>query len=238
MDNQVAERSPARESRLARSDRKSRRASEGSDKILKLMKVAIFLMMAAIFALGAILLFRWAKVQNEPPKSFYDLQLRKWQATVEKDPTNALAHVNLGYVFYQQGNDRAARGEFNTALQYDEKNPMAYYYLGMIDKRSDNADSALDNLTMSFKMANGTNKLLPAIELGGIFEKKKEYKKAAMYYEAAVSTGGMYWNANFGLARVYEKLGKKSKALAQYKEAAKFNPDNGVLKSAIKRLSK
>src|SRR5690554_7981319 len=57
----------------------------------------------------------------------------------------------------------------------------------------------------------------------------EDYETALTAYRAALGADRRHYNAYYGIARVYEKLGRLDKAYAQYLAASSINPTNAVL---------
>jgi len=67
--------------------------------------------------------------------------------------------------------------------------------------------------------------------------KNGNYAEAVQRFERIVSAIPSFSNARYFLGLSYEKLGNNSKALEQFKEIAKYNPDNSEVKSIIANLT-
>jgi len=68
--------------------------------------------------------------------------MQELAAALELDPNNARAHVNLGSVYLQNGQEFLAKGEFEKALQIDPWFPEAHNNLGLILSKSNEAEQA------------------------------------------------------------------------------------------------
>ena len=223
---------PVKPSRL------KRRLRSKEDRLNLWLRLILIILALVVFLAAAIFFYKYAQLRNQPPRTYYDLQLRIWQSAVQKHPTSAENHTNLGYIYYKMGNYRRALGEFNTALRYNSKAANAYYYRGLLYEKRGQYSKAIADFKLTAKYIGEGNKFLSLYELGKIYQDKKKYKTAAKYYNQAVKDKPMMWNTFARLGEVYEKLGEDSKALENYKKAARFNPNNSKLKKAISRLSK
>ncbi len=56
------------------------------------------------------------------------------------------------------------------------------------------------------------------VEIGNFYLRHKDYKGALSRFKEAVKTDSMYAPGYLGLGKVYEKIGKKRKALAAYRK--------------------
>lgn len=57
----------------------------------------------------------------------------------------------------------------------------------------------------------------------------EDYERALTAYRAALRADKRHYNAYYGIAKVYEKLGNLDKAYTQYQAACSINPENAVL---------
>jgi predicted negative regulator of RcsB-dependent stress response len=101
---------------------------------------------------------------------------------------------------------------------------MAYYHLGNIYYDSGDIDRAISSF-QKFVDKSGSDKtgvkFLALTSLGYCYEVKKDYKEALKYFEQAQKT----YNVGFemiglrNIARTYEEINNKQKALEYYKKA-------------------
>ncbi|SPO02857.1 uncharacterized protein DNG_05534 [Cephalotrichum gorgonifer] len=61
----------------------------------------------------------------------------------------------------------------------------------------------------------------------------EDYEKALTAYRSALNADKRHYNAYYGIAKVYEKLGSFDKAYAQFLAASSINPANAVLTCSI-----
>ena len=89
-----------------------------------------------------------------------------------------------------------------------------YYALGQYDEALEDYSAALK------KASRDTTKALSLQGLGASYMAKGDYAKAIEFYEKLKKQGGTGFQrtAKWSIAKAYEKLGEKEKALAIYKE--------------------
>jgi len=68
---------------------------------------------------------------------------------VELEPSNALAHVNLGSLYLQGGQDYLAKAEFEKALQTNPWLPEAHNNLGLVLSKANQADQAVEHFRLA-----------------------------------------------------------------------------------------
>lgn len=220
-----------------RFERRERELLQQEARLNFWVKIAGMLVILTIFGSVGYGLYYYAQLRNQPPRSYNDLQLRTWQARVSKNPKDPEAHVNLGAVYFKMDNMNRALQEINLALSLDKKNADAYFYRGRVYKERGEDKKALADLRKSVKYSQKEARLSPLFELAGLYTKQKKYDSAIKAYEALIAENPIFWNAHYQLAKILEKTGDKTRALAEYQEAAKFNPKNKDLQKAIKRLT-
>lgn len=81
------------------------------------------------------------------------------ETAIKKDPSLGLAHEDMGFLYFEQGKDEEARGEFSKAYELDSSLFLSLYYKTMLD-RSARSDSPADQENFRQAMLN-TLKLNP-----------------------------------------------------------------------------
>jgi len=201
------------------------------------VRIAGMLIILTIFGTIGYGLYYYAQSRNQPPRSYNDLQLRTWQTQVSKNSKSPEAHVNLGAVYYKMGNLNRALKEFNIVLSLDKKNADGYLYRGRVYKTRGQDKKAIADFRKSVKYSVKETRLFPLFELADLYKEQKKYDSAIKTYEALIAENPIFWNAHYQLAKLLEKTGDKTRALAEYQAAAQFNPKNKKLQKAIKRLT-
>ena len=75
--------------------------------------------------------------------------IRELATALELDPSNAQAHVNLGSLYLQGGQDYLAKAEFEKALQINPWLPEAHNNLGLVLSKANQPDQALDHFRLA-----------------------------------------------------------------------------------------
>jgi superkiller protein 3 len=68
---------------------------------------------------------------------------------LEREPSNAMAHVNLGSLYLQGGQDSLAKAEFERALQTNPWLPEAHNNLGLVLSKANQADQAVEHFRLA-----------------------------------------------------------------------------------------
>jgi predicted negative regulator of RcsB-dependent stress response len=122
---------------------------------------------------------------------------------------------------------------------------MAYYHLGNIYYNSgdlDNAITSYKKFVSSTKSDDAGIKFLALTSLGYCFETKKDFKSALTYFEEAQTSNNTGFEAigYRNIARIYEELNDKKKALENYQNALVKTTDPAMaifIKRKISSLS-
>ncbi len=218
-----------------RLERHFQRSEERGNRRLRIAIFVVFLMIFLILAGG---LFRYLQMRSERPRSNNEFQIQIWKTEVSRNPDNPRPHINLGYLYNKVGQTDRAYYELNTAIGLDKNNPVAWYYLGLVDLKKGDKKEAVSDLKKAVKLAATGDKYLPLFKLGEVYAKDKKYTKAISYFKKSAEDQPIMWNSHYELAVLYEKTGEDEKALSEYKVAHEFNESDRKINEAIKTLSK
>ena len=122
---------------------------------------------------------------------------------------------------------------------------MAHYHLGNIYYNMGELDNAIDSykkFISSVKSDEAGVKFLALTSLGYCYESRKDFKSALEYFEKAQTTKNVGFESMGyrNIARIYEQLNDKEKALENYKTALEKNNDAAMelfIKRKISSLS-
>ena len=122
---------------------------------------------------------------------------------------------------------------------------MAYYHMGNLYYGFGEIDNAIDSykkFVSSTKSDDAGIKFLALTSLGYCFEAKKDFKSALIYFEEAQKSNNTGFEAiGFrNIARIYEELNDKKKALENYQNALAKTTDPSMalfIKRKISTLS-
>lgn len=119
---------------------------------------------------------------------------------------------------------------------------MAYYHLGNIYYNSGDLDNAIDSykrFVSSAKSDDAGIKFLALTSLGYCFESKKDFRSALNYFEEAQKSNNTGFEAigYRNIARIYEELNDKKKALENYQNALVKTTDPSMLLFIKRKIS-
>lgn len=99
---------------------------------------------------------------------------------IEVNPKHTSALLDLGVIYYNNGNLKDAYDCFKSALECREDSACAYYYLGLISQQHGEFTKAIEQFLRAIKMESNTN-----LERGRYyFDLAKSYTDVAWYDEA------------------------------------------------------
>ncbi len=163
--------------------------------------------------------------------------LSHFKEALHIQPGNMLALINIGNVKYQRGDYIKAIENYNQSIKYQKKAierhgwPLILQYtseahnnMGMAFVKLGKLDEAIDHYMTALEIDAKNSIILKNI--GEAFLAKKEYQRAATYYEKALEVtpkGDAQAHNNLGIA--YFRLGKINQSIHQLKFAIEVDPD-------------
>lgn len=169
------------------------------------------------------------------PTTAIDRNVEQWRRAVLANPQDEGARIGLGFALLDAGRTGEARAAFEEALELNEQSWIALFQLGLLDAEED-PEGALDLLARAASEAPAGDRTLVLIAQGDLLMAQGDPEGARGVYEAAIADTPFIIDSHLGLARALEALGEEEAALDEYREAARFDPDNQEIADAITRL--
>jgi tetratricopeptide (TPR) repeat protein len=147
-----------------------------------------------------------------------------FQKTIQLDPKDVQAHINIGMVHYNSGDkDEALKAwEHAVGINYDDNDSKALNNIGNIYKIKNNLQKAIEfyQKAITFEPTNSTylNNLGDSYRLTGDLKKAKE----TLLESLEVDTNGMLTHFNLGTLYQTEKNFKK--AIDSFQKSLNINP--------------
>jgi tetratricopeptide (TPR) repeat protein len=170
-----------------------------------------------LFACGALTWFQVGHWQST---------LHLWEHAARVTENNALAHVNLGACYDEQGRLAAAREEFEKAAAINPKLPVPHFNLGNVLLHLGRVEEALAAYRRALALGadapelhNNLGNLL--LDLGRLEEALAEYSRAIDR-----DPGDAFAHNNRGI--ILAELGQPAEALAEFHKAIALDPDNAT----------
>jgi len=176
------------------------------------------------------------KLRPRPePASDLQREIQRWEEAVDESPQDDWSHAGLGMALLVAGRDGDATAEFEQAVALNAKNWVALYQLGLLTRDSDpiRAEGLLEDAA---RYAPRTSKSAPLVALGNMALGRGDAEAARSAFRRAVADSPFLIDPHVGLARALEELGDEKGALEQYREAARYDPNNRQVNEAIDRL--
>jgi tetratricopeptide (TPR) repeat protein len=196
---------------------------------------AVLVLTLGVLALGGAVVA--VKLRPEPlPTTQVARGVARWRAAVAEDPDSAIARTGLGLALLDAGDADSAAAEFEEALRLDGTSWMAAFQLGVLITETD-PDRALELFARASRSAPETSKVAPLVAQGDLLLSLEDFARAKRVFQRAIVDAPFILEAHRGLARALEELGDATGALAEYRKALRFDPDNEELLEAIDRVS-
>jgi len=156
----------------------------------------------------------------------------KARALAPTNPSILLARASLEVA---NKSNAEARKFIKEALLLKEDYTDAIFLLAQIETNEGNLSEAIKNAELAGKLT--PNDATVFFRLGLLRYNNYDYTGAVNAFEQAVVLDNNYLNARYFLGQAYQKVGKSSDALIQYKMLSKVLPDNQDIKNAINSIS-
>lgn len=163
--------------------------------------------------------YQCARIFDERGKE--DVAVKYARKAVELDGRHGKAHFILGLILYKTKHPLESKAEFEFAIKHDPGNYDSYYYLGKLQKESNDYTGAL----LAFEKAQKSPafKIKALVERGGTYMSQGSFENASIELERAVkmikdegSTEALY--ARYFLALCFEKLKNLDRAIEQWEK--------------------
>lgn len=182
-----------------------------------------------------------------------ELATKSYERALELEPTNPFILVELSRVYLIQANlapsptERQlslekARDYIREAINLKPDYALAFYQMALIQEaqgKRKEAISTLEQLKQLSPYIAGYNPMEDvglAFQLGILYYRDEQYDRAQTEFERAITLSPNYSNARYFLGLIYDKKGEKEKAIEQFVEIEKFNPENAEIKKILKNL--
>ncbi len=166
----------------------------------------------------------------------YQEAMNAFKHVVELRPDYADGLINLGLTDIEWEKYSEARQPLEAALKLSPANGRALYYLGLVERRSGNADLEVADLEQV--VAQYPDARDPRRELGISYYQQHRYDDAKQQFEALQRIDPDDVAAHYNLAVIYRRLGMKDKAAQQAALFATKQVDPGAPTYSLDYLRK
>jgi Flp pilus assembly protein TadD len=147
-----------------------------------------------------------------------------WSKTLQTTPNSAVAHGNLGRVYLDRGQLKAAIDEFKAALKIWPRSFKAHYNLGLAYEKQGMFEEAISQYEVTLKLepdfANAH------FNLGNIYKQEGLLDEATIAYQKVIEIDPNDIEARNNLGVAYAMQGKLDEAIAAWESVLKIDPDN------------
>jgi tetratricopeptide (TPR) repeat protein len=167
----------------------------------------------------------YRKATEAAEKKRYDQAMLLFRQIVEADPKDFPAWAELGRIYFIQKNFEAAEKAYTEALKVHPDYELALISLGRLRIAQKNFDGAIEVLTRAVKVQPTSAQA--NYFLGEAYLQIKKGSVAVGYLNKAIKLDpvGMA-DAHLRLGALYNAVGMKDKAAAEYEEFLKKRPDD------------
>ncbi|MBI4823723.1 MAG: tetratricopeptide repeat protein [Nitrospirae bacterium] len=162
-------------------------------------------------------------------------EISLWKDVVRKSPKKAMAHYNLGIVYYEQGLIDKAIEQYQIAISLKPDYAEAYNNLGLVYYGKGLPDKAIEQYQIALRLkpdyAEAYNNLGMAYGVKGLID------KAIEQYQIAISLKPDYAEAYYNLGIIYIDR-DLNKAHKEFKKALQINPDFHEARKFLDYLNK
>jgi protein O-mannosyl-transferase len=125
-----------------------------------------------------------------------------WQQAVSSSPSSALAHRNLGAMYYLEGDLNQAEILFKKSLDLNEQELMANNNLGAI--YLDRGELDLAEYHLKAELEVNPNYDIVLFNLGRLYYKREDYDRAIYFWEQTLRVNPRHYMAAFSLQEFYQ----------------------------------
>jgi tetratricopeptide (TPR) repeat protein len=146
---------------------------------------------------------------------------KMFRAAVKANPKEPNAHFGLGYLLWTQKQYAEAAGEFQAALDNDQKSSQAMLYLADSQIQLNRPAEAQPLLEKVVQL--DPSLALGHLDLGIIYSDAERTEDALRELKAAAKIAPNDVNVHWRLGRLYRTMGKKDDAKIEFDKASKLN---------------
>ncbi len=161
--------------------------------------------------------------------------LQCYEEGLKLEPSNPLIWTELGRVYLAQNKISEAREDFQKAIELKPDYAPAHFQAALASQLEGKTAEAIEKMEITKQIASPFD-VGVAFQLGILYYNDKQFGKAKIELERAVSLNPTYSNALYFLGLIYDREGKKDKAIEQFEIISGSNPDNQEIKQILSNL--
>lgn len=159
--------------------------------------------------------------------------ISNYQTCIEMDPQFYNAHMQLGLIYNDKGNETALQ-YFNNALRIDSNSREAKYAIAYFYQQNKQPKKAIETYKEMISKNPKDEELF--FNVGYCYIDLDSLDKAYKNFDIATKIQPQYTGAYYMKAYVSELMNNKDEALKNYNQALKLLPNDTAIQQAIKRI--
>jgi tetratricopeptide (TPR) repeat protein/peroxiredoxin len=154
---------------------------------------------------------------------YLDEALRSFQAVIERDPSDAVAHYSTGTIYLQRNEPEKARPALLRALELRPDYPDALNDLGLLAARAGRNDEARAYFSKAIELK--PDYVIGLENLGRLYRAEKQFDKAQAVLERALKVDPANAELNYDLGMVFAMHDDADRARQYLERATTLRPD-------------
>ncbi|HEY9480692.1 MAG TPA: tetratricopeptide repeat protein [Candidatus Paceibacterota bacterium] len=164
----------------------------------------------------------------------YDSAKSTYEAALALNPQSPEIPLLLARLSVANKDNKAAKGYIDQALAKKNDYADAIFLLAQIQISENDVPNAIRSTAAVATLNPNDSGIF--FQLGLLYYNQKDYQSSTLALERAVALNPEYANAKYFLGLSYYQVGAKDKALVQFKDLEKTNPDNEEVKNIVSTL--
>jgi len=165
----------------------------------------------------------------------YDLSSQSYEKAIELYPENPELSLRLARLEIANNDVDAARQRLAQALQKKGNYTAALFLLSQIEYSEGNIKEAIVGAEQTALLA--PNDIGVLFQLGFLRYLSRDYNGSILALDRAVQLNSDYSNAKYFLGLSYSMIGESKKAVSEFKDIERLNPENQEIKTILKNLN-
>lgn len=164
----------------------------------------------------------------------YDSAKASYEAALKENPMSPEIYLVLARLETAKQDSKAAKDYIAKALEKKGDYADAIYLLSQIQIAEGDVANAINSVSAIATLSPNDSGVF--FQLGLLYYNQKNYQNAVLALERAITLNPQYANAKYFLGLAYYQVKDTAKALAQFKDLEKTNPDNKDIQTIISNL--
>jgi len=151
-----------------------------------------------------------------------DSAIAAYEAAIKIDPTYLQAHINVGALYYDNGNMEKAATHLSQAVALDSSNISALKSLGLVHLKAGDYDAAIKAFN-SFNTLDGKDAGV-YVSLAQAYSKKNDSKNELGAYQKAVALDPKDYRTFYNIGNIHREANRFDDAIEAYTKALEIKP--------------